>query len=114
MKVGEIAKLLEGKILYNPEQSDQEVYYAFASDLMSDVLTVDTDKLLLITGLANVQTVRTAEVADILVIVIARGKRATREMINLAKENDIILIETTFSVFKTAGLLYSVGLKPLY
>ncbi len=50
---------------------------AFGSDLMSDVLTLEDHDLLLITGLANPQTIRTAEMADIKMIIIARGKEIT-------------------------------------
>lgn len=87
---------------------------AFSSDLMSDVLTLDDHNILLISGLANVQLIRTAEMADIKYILLARGKKATPEMIKLANENEIVLLETPFSIFKASGILYSNGLKALY
>lgn len=97
----------------NPDSS-HEVNEAFASDLMSDVLTLDHLNPLLITGLSNLQTIRTAEMADIRVIVLARGKKATEEMIELATEHGMTLIETPFSVFRTSGMLYQHGIKPIY
>lgn len=87
---------------------------AFSSDLMSDVLTLLADNLLLITGLNNIQTVRTAEMADICHILFVRGKRPSEKMIELAREQEIILMSTSFSMYKTSGLLWAAGLSPVY
>ncbi len=88
--------------------------WLFASDLMSDVLTQSNDHVLLITGLANMQTIRTAEMSDINCVVFARNKKATPEMIELAKESDIVLIACRYSLFRTCGLLYQAGVKPIF
>lgn len=87
---------------------------AFGSDLMSDVLTLEDDDILLITGLANPQTIRTAEMADISLIIIVRGKEVTEEMKDLAKENEITILSSPFSLFKVCGVLYQNGLKPIF
>jgi hypothetical protein len=86
----------------------------FSSDLMSDVLTIDSKKMLLITGMANIQTIRTAEMADISCILLVRNKRANKEMVDLAKELGITILETCHSLYKTSGILYLAGLKPVY
>jgi hypothetical protein len=57
---------------------------------MSDVLTLDQDNVVLITGLATLQTIRTAEMADINCIIFVRNKRATSEMIRLAGKPGLI------------------------
>lgn len=87
---------------------------AFSSDLMSDVLTLDEENILLISGLANVQLIRTAEMADISAVLLARNKKATPEMIELANENGLIILETPYSIYKASGVLYSNGLKEVY
>ena len=69
---------------------------------------------MLITGLCNVQTIRTCDMANLEVVIFVRGKRPTEDMVELADENDMVLICTTYSMFKTCGLLYEMGLKPLY
>ena len=92
----------------------EEVDTGFASDLLSDVLTLQTSNLVLLTGLANVQTIRTAEMADIYYIVLVRGKKATPEILELARENNQVIIECNFSMFKSAGLLFNAGLKAVY
>ena len=74
-------------------REDHEVQCAFASDLMSDVLTLDCNGVLLVTGLCNMQTIRTAE---------------------MAAENEMILMETDHSMYHTVGELYCNGLPPIY
>ncbi len=114
MKIKDIIKLLDGNIINGSENLHHEVEMGFASDLMSDVLTLQVENLVLITGLANVQTIRTAEIADISCIVFARKKKASPDIVSLAKENSIIIIECPYSMFKTCGLLFDAGLKPVY
>jgi len=113
MKISEIAGFINAKIVCYCKD-DRDVTKAFASDLMSDVLTLETDNTLLITGLANVQAIRTAEMSDINCIVFARNKKVNEDMKQVARENDIVLLETPFSVFKTSGILYQKGIKPIF
>ena len=53
--------------------------------LMSDVLTVEADDAVLITGLANIQAIRTAEMADISCILFVRDKEITPNMIRFGR-----------------------------
>jgi predicted transcriptional regulator len=114
MKVQEIANVLNAKVLCGEENLSLEMESAFASDLMSDVLTVESEKMLLITGLVNTQAIRTAEMSDIQCVIFVRNKKVSQEMINLAKESEIIVLECPYSMFKAAGVLYENGLKPIF
>jgi predicted transcriptional regulator len=112
--VEEIIRTVEGHIHTTGDSREERVSRAFSSDLMSDVLTLLADELLLITGLNNVQAVRTAEMADIGVVLFVRGKRPNEKMVELAEENGITLLSTDFSMFKSSGLLYGAGLAPVF
>ena len=114
MKISEIIELTEARVITGALSINKDLVKAFSSDLMSDVLTLDEENILLITGLANVQLVRTAEMADIHVVLLARNKPATPDMVQLANESDITLLETPFSIFRASGVLYSKGLKAVY
>jgi len=114
MTIKEILSLVNGTLLCGEALLGEEQSHAFASDLMSDVLTVKTNNFLLITGLANPQSIRTAEMSDVRCVLLVRGKAASEEMLVLAQENDMVLMASPFSMFKTAGILYSAGLKPVY
>ena len=113
MTLKEIAELLGATVGLGADKLDREVEFCFASDLMSDVLTLK-DTPVLITGLCNVQTIRTCDMANLEVVIFVRGKRPTEDMVELADENDMILICTPYSMFKTCGILYDAGMKPLY
>ena len=114
MRIKEIVDIINGKVICGETQMDIDVQKGFASDLMSDVLTLDTDDVVLITGLANLQAIRTAEMSEISCIIFARNKKVGKEMVELAEESNIILIECANTVFKTAGKLYAAGIKPVY
>lgn len=114
MKLQDILEILNGQVVCGKEHLHEEVDTGFASDLLSDVLTLQTSNLVLLTGLANVQTIRTAEMADIHYIVLVRNKKATPEILELARENNQVIIECNFSMFKSAGLLFNAGLKAVY
>jgi len=114
MKIREVVQIVEAEVLCGHEQLDMEVGAAFASDLMSDVLTLKRRDFLLITGLCNVQSVRTAEMSDIHAILYTRDKPVDLEMIALGKDNNMIIMRTSYSMFKTVGCLYTAGLKPVY
>jgi predicted transcriptional regulator len=114
MKLSDIAGSLEAKVVAGQEELDRQVDYAFASDLMSDVLTLERDRLVLITGLSNVQAIRTAEMSDISAVILARNKKAGIDMIHLAGELGIVLMESKWSMFRIAGELYKAGVKPVF
>ena len=114
MKIKEIAELVDGEIVGAPADDSYEVKKAFASDLMSDVLRFSMDDTVLITGLCNNQTMRTAEMADLRVVLLGRDKQPDEDMLELAMDIDITLIKSKYSIFKLSGILYGAGIKPLY
>lgn len=114
MTVERILEITRGVLRCNEQYADRDLKYAFASDLMSDVLTVTEEGILLITGLATVQTVRTATMADIDTVLLVRGKHAPSAMLSLAEENGLVIIESPFSMYRSSGVLYEGGLSPIY
>ncbi len=113
MTVAEIAALVDGSVVTGSEHS-YEIEYAFASDLMSDVLTLTHENVLFLTGLVAPQTIRTALVSDINVILIVRGKTIPPSIIDLANENEITLVATSFSMYRSSGVLYENGVKAVF
>lgn len=114
MQIGNIAELLNAKVLTPELDLSSEVNHAFTSDLMSDVLTGDYDKTILVTGLSNLQALRTAEMSDIREVIIGRSKEVSREMIELANESKIVLIQSSYSLYRISGILFEAGIKPVY
>lgn len=111
MKISEIAGLLEARIHTSAPKNDIEVSSACGADLMSDVMAFVKEDVVLLTGLLTTQSVRTASLLDIPVIVYVRGKVPGADMIALAEEYGIVLMTTRYSMFLACGRLYENGLK---
>jgi hypothetical protein len=111
MTVSEAITVLEGQFFCGEENAALEVASACGADLMSDVMAFVKDKVLLLTGLVNPQVIRTAELLDIHCIIFVRGKTPSMDMIDMAKESDIILGGTKLPMFIACGKLYEAGLK---
>ncbi len=114
MNIYEIAPLVNGTIVTKTDGMNKQFKMAFASDLMSDVLTINGEGLLLITGLINIQAIRTAEMSDISCIIFARNKQVPVDIINLASENNITIIRSPYSIFRISGILFVSGIQPVY
>ncbi|MGI6021474.1 MAG: hypothetical protein ACOX71_08410 [Lachnospiraceae bacterium] len=111
MKLRDLSNFIDLQVLTGEESMDDEVHSAFASDLMSDVLAFGVDSDFLITGLANAQAIRTAEMLDIKYILFVRKKTPNEAMIELAKDGDVVIMNTTESMYNVCGKLYAAGLK---
>lgn len=111
MKIRDMAKLLDAKVLCGEELLDGEVNSAFGCDMMSDVLAFVKEQAVLITGLCNPQVVRTAEMMDMRCIVFVRGKIPPKEVVSLAEESGIVILATTERMYATCGKLYANGLS---
>ena len=110
MKIVTIKDLLCAEVVCGEELLNNHVYSACGSDMMSDVLAYVKDQAVLLTGLVNAQVIRTAEMMDMVCIVFVRSKKPTPEMIELAKESGIVLMQTGMRMYEACGKLYSSGL----
>lgn len=111
MTIKDLIPILNGRVLCGEDRLDQEVTTACGSDLMSDVLAFVKDKTVLITGLTNVHVMRTAEMLDIHCVIFARGKVPAEEILDEARELDIVVLTTDYTTFSTCGLLFEAGIR---
>ncbi len=110
MKLTKVRELLDAKLLCCEDGLEGEVKSACGSDMMSDVLAFVKDQSILLTGLVNLQTVRTAQMMDMKCIVFVRGKKPDEALISLARENGIMVMTTDYRMYTACGLLYANGL----
>lgn len=113
MKVEQFIQMLGAECVTGQIDKEKEYNYAFASDLMSDVLALADSNTVLITGLNNPQVIRTAEMLDISLIVLVRGKKPSEETLAIAQEANITILTTDLIMFEACGKLYESGMKPL-
>ena len=109
MKVKDIVDILKCQVL-NEGDMEEEVKTACGSDMMSDVLAFVKDQSVLLTGLMNPQVVRTAEMMDMKCIIFVRGKTPGEDILDLAREREIVVMRSGMRMFIACGLLYSRGL----
>lgn len=110
MTLRDAQEALEARVLVGEEYLNREVKSAGASDLMSDVLAFSKDHSILLTGLCNPQVIRTAEMLDIICIIFVRGKKADESLLEMAREREIVVMETGHRMFNSCGILYKAGL----
>ena len=111
MNIEEIRSILGGQYIVGEEWKDREVHTACGSDMMSDVLAFMKDQSVLLTGLCNLQVIRTCEMMDVICIVFVRGKMPDEAMTAMAKEKGITILTTTHRMFSACGMLYENGLQ---
>jgi exonuclease I len=116
MKLHAIIELLQAKpiTIHDSYMYQREYHYVFCTDLMSDALAMivtNCNQTLLITGLANAQSLRTAEMMDIQTIVYCRNKHLSEDNIDLAASMELNIFFTPLSMFDAGGILYKEGLK---
>ena len=111
MKIGEMAKVLDAKVLTKCGDLNQEVQTACGSDMMSDVLAYVKDQGVLLTGLNNPQVVRTASMMDMHCVVFVRGKVPEENILQLAEDLEIVVLATSKTMFSACGILYGCGVQ---
>jgi predicted transcriptional regulator len=110
MTLREIKELLQAEVINGEDRLDLEIEFAGGSDLMSDVLAFGKPGILLLTGLSNAQSVRTANIIDAKAIVYVRGKKPDKMGIEEARKKGIPLLSTKYMMYTACGLLFSHGL----
>ncbi len=103
-------QVLEADLLAGSE--DVKVDVAFGTDLVSDILAFygKFSNTLLLTGLNNLQVIRTAELLDISAIIFVRGKTPNQDIVKLARERNISLLVTRYTMYEASGMLFNRGL----
>ena len=111
MTINDVKELIHAHVLCGEEYLDKEVHAACGSDMMSDVLAFVKDQAVLLTGLCNPQVIRTAMMMDIICVVFVRSKHPTEDMIEMAEDAGIVVLETGHRMFSSCGILYANGLR---
>ena len=110
LTIRKVRDILQANVLCREDLLDGEVHSACGSDLMSDVLAYVKDQSVLLTGLVNLQVVRTAEMMDMKCIVFVRGKNPDAALLSCALERDIVILTTDYRMYGACGRLYAAGL----
>jgi predicted transcriptional regulator len=111
MTLYEIRDLFQCEVLAGEDDLFFDVHQVVVSDGMSEILAFAKSKELMITGLTNIQSIRTADIAGISAVVYCRGKYPDKKVIEFAKQKRIPVLVTKMVMFDICGILYQKGLK---
>ena len=112
MRIRKIMELLDARLLAGSDKEmEKEAESCIGSDMMSDVLAFARPGALIVTGLTNSQSVRTAEMADAVAVVYIRDKRPGGETRSLAERCGIPLLATKLGMFDACAALSRGGMK---
>ena len=114
----ELTETLSAEVIFAGGPEPQNGYDTVcACDMMSELLAImnqtsqNTKGIVLVTGLANPQVIRTSEMVDIRMIVFLRDKKPAPETVELARKCGITLMSTPHTMYKSCGLLHERKLK---
>ena len=114
MKLSELIEELEATLIAGDDKLHIDIERIGASDMMSDILAANLGaNSLLLTGLTNVQAIKTAVIAGVEAILFVRNKRPPQEVIDSANSHGIPLLTCPHSMFVSSGRLYAQGLTGL-
>ena len=111
MTLREIKDLLQCEVLSCEDDLHIDITQVVASDGMSEILAFATSNERLITGLTNIQSIRTADIAAVSAVVYCRGKRPDKKVVEFARQKGIPVLVTKMVMFDICGILYNKGLK---
>jgi predicted transcriptional regulator len=111
MMLAEIRDILECEVLTDNDDLSVEVNQVVASDGMSEILAFAKSNELMVTGLTNIQSIRTADIAGVSAVIYCRGKRPDKRVVEFAKQKRIPVMFTKMVMFDICGILYNKGLK---
>jgi len=108
VRLGELATKIGARIINPGPGLKARITRIYAGDRVSDLLNEASASTLLITNLANVQMVRVADLMEVPGICFVDEVDPEPEVVELAKENGILLMVSPVGVFETCGLIYQL------
>ena len=111
VKLSEIRELLDANLLVGDNKLNISVSGCCAGDLMSDILRGATEGTVLVTGLNNIQVIRTAVIVGVAAVILVRNKEPDETLITHARKHDLPLLSTPYTMFSACGRLYERGLR---
>lgn len=110
MKIKEIVKELNLKVLSATGNLEKEVSGGYVSDLMSDVIANSKKGNIWVTLQTHQNIVAVATLKELVGIIIVGGRRVEDETLKKAEKEDIPIMVTELPAFEIVGRLYESGI----
>ena len=111
MKVKELIQKLNLELVSASTALDTECQSAYASDILSDVMSHAKDGSVWITLQTHRNIVSVAELKSFAAIILIGGRKPDDETLKKANEENIPILSTGLSTFEIVGKLYEMGIR---
>lgn len=111
MKLKRLIDQLDLVVKVGGEGLEMEVLGGYVSDLLSDVIAHGQKGDLWITLQVHANIVAVAVLKELAGIVIIGGREPVEETLQKAKDENIVILTSSYSAFEVAGRLYQLGLR---
>ena len=111
MKVSDLVKQMNLKVLAGEKGLEREVSGAYVSDLLSDVMGNARENQLWITLQVHQNVMAIASLKDLAAVILVKGLQPHENTIHHSNEEQIPLLSTTDSTFDISGKLFEIFRK---
>jgi len=107
MDLEDLARRIGARVLVRgtPERARADRFYA--GDRISDLLNHASDRTLLVTNLASLQLVRSADLMDVPGVCVAGAAPPDAGTLAAAEAHGLFLLLSPYDLFETCGRLYA-------
>ncbi len=105
MKMRELASRIDAKLFPAARGADPEVRLVIASDTVSGLIADASAETLMVTGLANLQLIRIAELMDAPGLCLAGAVEPAPELLDRARESGLTIMVSPHDLETTRRLL---------
>ena len=111
MKIRDVVKTLDLKVVSGKNSLEREVTGGYAGDLLSDVLANSKKGNLWITLQIHQNIVAVASSKELSGIIIVNGRKPEEETLRKAKEEEIPVMISSLLTYEVAGRLFEIGIR---
>lgn len=111
MKIKDIVKALDFRVLSGEEFLEREVTGGYAGDLLSDVLANSEKGNLWITLQIHQNIIAVASSKELSAIIIVNGRKPEQETLKSAQEEKMPVLISNLLTYEIIGKLYEIGIR---
>ncbi|HME42769.1 MAG TPA: DRTGG domain-containing protein [Syntrophorhabdales bacterium] len=111
MKLKELVKSLNLKVLVGMDLLDRDVTGGYASDMLSDVLANSDKGYVWVTMQIHPNVPAVASTKDLSGIIIVNGRKPEAQTLTKAEEKKVPILLSQRSTYQVVGRLYELGIR---
>lgn len=105
MKVSELIKELDLKLVTKPDYAERDIEGCYISDLLSRVMSMTKQNDVWITVQTNINVVAVAVLTDVACIIVPEGIAVEHTTVEKADEKDVIILSSQLDSFALGARL---------